>query len=65
MMSKEISYKSKTDWIYGMGVWGAGLYFIQSAHNFGEVMLAILSAFAWPAWIVYKALEVLLKSVPT
>ncbi len=45
--------------IYGIGMLGALLYFIQHAGSFGEGVLGIFKALLWPGVIVYKALELL------
>ncbi len=45
--------------IYGIGVIGALVYFIQHAHSLTEGLIGILYAFGWPAVLVYKALELL------
>ncbi|MCL4386999.1 hypothetical protein M1307_01210 [Patescibacteria group bacterium] len=45
--------------IYGLGLIGAAIYFIQHADSFGAGVLGILKALVWPALFVYKALELL------
>lgn len=45
--------------IYGIGIFGALLYFIQHAATFGEGVVGIIYALFWPAVIVYKVLEIL------
>ena len=45
--------------IYGIGVLGALVYFLQHAHTFGAGIIAIIESFLWPAVIIYKALEML------
>lgn len=45
--------------IYGFGFLGALVYFIQDASNFTEGLLGFLKALAWPALLIYKALELL------
>lgn len=45
--------------IYGLGVIGALIYFIQSAASFWEGILGIVKAIFWPAVLVYKVLELL------
>jgi hypothetical protein len=45
--------------IYGIGVIGALVYFIQHAATFWEGVLGVIEAIFWPAVIVYKALEFL------
>lgn len=45
--------------LYGVGVFGAAVYFMQNSHGFWEIILAVLQAFFWPAFVVYKVLEYL------
>ena len=45
--------------LYGTGVVGALIYFLQHATTFLAVIIGIIKAFFWPALIVYKALEFL------
>ncbi len=43
--------------VYGLGLIGALIYFLQAANGFWEVVLAFFQAIVWPAYIVYKLLE--------
>lgn len=43
--------------IYGLGMLGALVYFVQHAASFGEGVLGIILSFFWPGVFVYKALE--------
>jgi hypothetical protein len=43
--------------VYGFGLIGAVLYFVQHASSFWTGVLGILQALVWPAIVVYKALE--------
>ena len=45
--------------VYGLGLIGAAVYFIQQADSFWSGVLGFLKALAWPALLVYKALEFL------
>ncbi|HYM64932.1 MAG TPA: hypothetical protein VES68_00380 [Candidatus Sulfotelmatobacter sp.] len=45
--------------IYGIGVIGALIYFLQHAHTVGAGIIGVIEAVFWPAIIVYKALELL------
>ena len=45
--------------IYGLGVIGAAIYFIQQATTFWGGALGILKGVVWPAMMVYKVLELL------
>ncbi|MFC1501084.1 hypothetical protein ACFL58_01375 [Elusimicrobiota bacterium] len=49
------------DSIYGLGVFGAAVYFILRASGFWMAMLGILKAIVWPAFMVYSLFEVLQK----
>lgn len=43
--------------VYGLGLIGAAIYYIQHAHTFGAIVVAILKALVWPAFLVYDALR--------
>lgn len=43
--------------IYGLGIFGAWVYFWMQATGFWEHVLAVLEGFVWPAFLVYYALE--------
>ena len=45
--------------IYGLGVIGALIYFLQHATTFAAVVAGIIKGVFWPAVLVYKALELL------
>lgn len=45
--------------IYGLGIIGALIYFLQRADTFWAVLLGIAKAIFWPAVILYKTLELL------
>jgi hypothetical protein len=45
--------------VYGLGFIGALIYFIQHAHSFGQGLLGFLKAIVWPAYLIYKVLELL------
>lgn len=40
--------------VYGLGLIGALVYFLQHAESFWGVVLGILKALVWPAFLVYK-----------
>jgi hypothetical protein len=46
-----------TDAIYGLGLIGALVYYIQHGHGFWGAVLGILKAIVWPALLVYDALK--------
>ena len=39
--------------LYGLGIFGAWVYFWQQADTFWEYPLAVLEGFVWPAIMVY------------
>ena len=48
-----------SDALYGVGVIGAIFYFTSHAVGFWPVVVAILKAFFWPAFVVFKLLGML------
>jgi len=47
--------------IYGLAFLGALIYYIQHAETFWMGVLGFLKALVWPAILVYKLLELLVK----
>ncbi len=45
--------------IYGLGMFGAWVYFFQQAAGFWEYVLAGFQGIFWPAWMVYEAFAAL------
>lgn len=45
--------------VYGLGLIGAAVYFIQHATTFWGGVLGLLKAIVWPAVVVYKLLGLL------
>jgi hypothetical protein len=45
--------------VYLLTVIGAAVYFVGVANGFWSVVLALLKALVWPAFVVYRALELL------
>ncbi len=45
--------------IYGLGIFGALVYFWQQADAFGEYVYAVFQGLFWPAYLVYQAFEAL------
>ncbi len=43
--------------VYGLGLIGALIYFIQSATSFGDGLYGIFQAVLWPAYLVFEALH--------
>lgn len=44
---------------YFMGMIGSAVYWVQHAHGFWWVVLALLKALVWPAFVVYEVLGLL------
>lgn len=47
--------------VWFLGVIGAAVYFISNATTFWMGVVGFLKALVWPAFLVYKAFEFLLK----
>lgn len=47
--------------VYGLGLIGAMVYYIGHAGGFWMGVLGFLKALVWPAFLVYHALEFLMK----
>ena len=45
--------------IYGLGVVGALFYFLQGASGLTAVLIGIGKAIFWPAFVLYKVLQIL------
>ncbi|MFZ4618302.1 MAG: hypothetical protein ACOYM2_19200 [Rectinemataceae bacterium] len=43
--------------LYGLGMIGAAIYYIGTATSFWMGVLGFLKALVWPAFLVYKLLE--------
>jgi hypothetical protein len=50
--------------IYGLGIFGALVWFWQQADSLWEYVLAIVQGLFWPAWLVYEVFETLSRSAP-
>ena len=45
--------------VYGLGFIGALIYYLQGSQTLMEGLVGILKAIAWPAFLVYRVLELL------
>lgn len=45
--------------IYGFGIIGSAVYFIQHSTGFWMGVLGVLKAIVWPAMVIYKVLALL------
>lgn len=51
------SQHAGTGAVYGLGLIGALVYYLQQADSFWLVVLAFLKAIVWPAYLTYKLFE--------
>lgn len=51
--------ENTSGWIYCLGIVGAFVYFLQGVSGFWPVVLALLKAFIWPAFMVYEVFKFL------
>lgn len=56
---KNISSSHGGDAVYGLGLLGALFYYIPHAGSFQEGFIGLIKAFLWPAFVVYKAIQML------
>ena len=47
--------------IYGLGIFGAWVYFFQHADTFWGYVLAVFQGVFWPAWMVYDIFRALAR----
>ena len=52
-------YRNASDAVYGLGLIGAAIYFIQQAPTFLMGLFGLVKAIVWPALVVYRLLEFL------
>ena len=45
--------------IYGLGIFGAFVYYFQQADSFWEYVLSFIQGLFWPAWMVYEVFAAL------
>ena len=45
--------------VYGLGLIGAAVYFLQHVANFQEGAIAVLKALLWPAFLIFELLKFL------
>lgn len=50
---------SHSESLYTLGVIGAVFYFLHGVVGFGPVVVGIIKAFFWPAFVVFKILGML------
>ena len=47
--------------IYGLGIFGAWVFYGQQADTLGEYLLAVLQGLVWPAFMVYEGFSALAR----
>jgi hypothetical protein len=47
------------DGVYGLGIIGAAVFYLQHAHTFMDGLIGIAKAIFWPALLVYKLIQML------
>jgi len=55
-VKKDVSRHSGSG-LYGLATIGVLIYYISQASGFSAVMLAILKAILWPAFLIYELLR--------
>lgn len=45
---------------YGLGIFGAWVFFFQQADTFWQYVLALFQGIFWPAWMVYEVFDALI-----
>lgn len=56
---KKVTTEGGISAFYCIGGIGAAVYWIQQTDGFWNVILALLKAAVWPAFVVHRALELL------
>lgn len=56
---RQLQCEKTLEGVYFATIVGAAVYFLQHAGSFWGGVLGILKAFVWPAFAVYKVLELL------
>lgn len=58
MTTKNISQNSHaSNAVYGLGLIGAAVYYIQMATGFWTGVIGFIKALLWPAFVVYEVLK--------
>jgi len=56
---KSVHHSTPSGAIYGLGILGVAVYYIQHAANFWEGILGIIKAIFWPAILLYHLFAML------
>ena len=57
MAGKDTGTAAGSGAIYGLGIFGALVWYWQQADGFWEYVLAIFQGLFWPAFMVYEVFE--------
>ncbi|WP_297692340.1 hypothetical protein [uncultured Eudoraea sp.] len=58
MSTKNITHTNQaSNAVYGLGLLGAAVYYIQMATSFWAGVIGFIKALLWPAFIVYEVLK--------
>ena len=58
-MSRDTGTAAGSGALYGLGIFGAWVYFWQQADSFWEYVFAVIQGVLWPAFMVYEAFSAL------
>ncbi|GGH75502.1 hypothetical protein [Phaeocystidibacter marisrubri] len=56
-MKDKVKKSGTSGAVYGLGMIGAMVYYIQAATSFWMGVLGVFKAFVWPAFLVYEGLR--------
>ncbi len=59
MKWKYMHHGGSSSAVYGLGFVGALVYYLQHAATFQEGLIGLGKSIVWPAFLVYKLIEVL------
>jgi hypothetical protein len=58
-VTKGVPVTNDSEIVYGLGLIGALIWYLQQASGAGEHVVAVLKAIVWPTFLVYDALQAL------
>jgi hypothetical protein len=57
--TKNKCHSNNSSAIYGLGIFGALFYFLKGAVTFTAVIVGIFKSIFWPAFVLFRCLELL------
>ena len=54
---KKSNYNHASNAVYGLGFIGAAIYYIQMSTGFWTIVIGLIKAIFWPAFVVYEVLR--------